>query len=143
MKTLMKSSLVALAVITSNFSLANDISSDFLQTEIEIAHKEYLHGSHEVAIFAMESIIRLQISDQSNDLLQKIGPPSLSFSYIRLGFLYEKSGLKKEADKVFSHAISSYKSVYNESEAVTLNILKNYVNELDAIAANKVLKSDS
>jgi len=132
MKLLIKSSLVVLAVITSNISLANSISPDFLIKEVEIAHKKYLHGSPEVAIYAMESIVRLQESDQSSELLRKTGPSSLSFSYIRLGFLYEKSGSMKNAEKAFSKAVATYKSPYNKSETVALKELKAVVEQLDA-----------
>jgi len=135
MKTLIKSSLVALAVITSNISFANSISPEFLINEVETAHKVYLHGSTEVAIYAMESIVRLQESDQSNELLRKTGPSSLSFSYIRLGFLYEKSGLIQKANKAFSKAVATYKSPYNKSESVALNELKSAVQRLDAISS--------
>jgi hypothetical protein len=142
MKTIIKSSLVALAVITSNISLANNVSPDFLNNEIEVAFNEYLHGSTDVAIYAIESIIRLQESDKSKELLQKTGPASLSFSYIRLGFLYERLGLTEKADKAFSKAVATYKSPYNKSESVPLNILKMSVKKLDAKAANKPFKQD-
>jgi hypothetical protein len=132
MKLLIKSSLVALAVITSNISLANSISPDFLIKEVEMAYKEYLHGSPEVATYAMKSIVRLQESDQSRELLRKTGPSSLSFSYIRLGFLYEKSGLMQKAEQAFSKAVASYKSPYNKSETVALKELKAFVKQLDA-----------
>jgi len=135
MKTLIKSSLVALAVVSSNISFANNISPDFLINEIKTAHKVYLHGSTEIAIYAMESIVRLQESDQSNELLRKTGPSGLSFSYIRLGFLYKKSGLMHKADKAFSKAVATYKSPYNKSEAVVLNDLKSAVQKLDAISS--------
>ncbi|MFT6735876.1 MAG: hypothetical protein ACJAS9_004090 [Polaribacter sp.] len=135
MKNIFKSILVALAVITSNISFANDISANFLNNEAEIAHKVYLHESTEVAIYAMESIVRLQESDQSDKLLQKTGPSSLSFSYIRLGFLYEKSGLMQKADIAFSKAVATYKSPYNKNESVALSKLKTAVQELDAISS--------
>ena len=126
-----KSSLVALAVITSNFSLANNISHDFLIKEVDLAYKEYLHGSLDVATYAMESFIRLQESDQSSELLLKTGPSGLSFSYIRLGFLYEKSGLMQEAKNAFSKAVAAYKSPYNKKEAISLDELKYVVKQLD------------
>jgi len=132
MKTLIKSSLVVLAVVTSSISIANTISSDFLINEFETAHKEYLHGSPEVAIYAMESIVRLQESDQSRELLLKTGPSSLSFSYIRLGFLYEKSGSMQKAEKAFSKAVATYISPYNKSETIALKKLKTVVKLLDA-----------
>jgi hypothetical protein len=93
MKNLIKSSLVMLVVITSHSGAANSIPPNFLINKVETAHKEYLHGSSDVAIYALESVVRLQELDRSSELLQEIGPSSLSFSYIRLGFLYEKSGL--------------------------------------------------
>ncbi|MBA6304674.1 hypothetical protein [Colwellia sp. MB02u-14] len=132
MRTLIKSSLVAFAVITSNISLANSVSPDFLINEIDTVYKQYLHGSPEVATYALESFVRLLESDQSTELLQKTGPSNLSFSYIRLGFLYEKSGLKQKAAKVFSKGVASYKSPYNKGVAVTLSELKSVVNQLDA-----------
>lgn len=132
MKLLIKSSLIALTVITSNISLANSISPDFIIKEVENAYKEYLHGSPEVATYAMEYIVRLQESDQSSELLRKTGPSSLSFSYIRLGFLYEKSGLMQKAEQAFSKGVARYKSPYNKSETVALKELIAFVKQMDA-----------
>jgi len=132
MNKFFKSSLVVIAVITSNISVANNISPDFLNNEIEIAHNKYLSSSTEVAIYALESIVRLLESDQSEDLLYKTGPANLSFSYIRLGFLYEKSGLKEKADIAFSKAVPSYKVAFQEEKQVTLKKLKHVVRMLDA-----------
>jgi hypothetical protein len=132
MNTLVKSSFFTLAVITSNISVANNISTDFINNEVKITHNEYLHGSPEVAIYAMESLVRLLQTVQSNSLLLKINPSSLSLSYIRLGFLYEKSGLKQKADIAFSKAVASYKSSDNESENIPLKDLKSFVRYLDA-----------
>jgi len=144
MKILIKSSLVALAVITSNLSIANTITPDFLINEIKTTHKVYFNASTEVAIYAMESFVRLLESDQSFELLQKTGPHNLSLSYVRLGFLYEKSGLKEKADKSFSKAVARNKILSNQSEPITLNKLKEFVNQLDAhAAAKKLFKSDS
>lgn len=133
MITLVKSSLFILAVITSSISVANNISSDFLINEIKVTHKAYLQGSPEVATYAMESLIRLLESDQSDGLLLKTSPSSISFSYIRLGFLYENSGLNKKADIAFSKAVASYKSPYNKSEVIPLKELKSAVKHLDAL----------
>jgi hypothetical protein len=81
----------------------------------------------------MESLIRLLESDQSDGLLLKTSPSSISFSYIRLGFLYEKSGLNKKANIAFSKAVASYKSPYNKSEVIPLKELKSAVKHLDAL----------
>jgi hypothetical protein len=132
MNQIVKSSLVAFAVITSNISVANIITPDFLINEIKITHEKYLSASPDVATYAMESIVRLLESDQSKALLQKTGPANLSFAYIRLGFLYEKSGLIEKANMAFSKAVPSYKLAFKEKENVTLEKLKVVVNMLDA-----------
>lgn len=80
----------------------------------------------------MESLVRLLQTVQSNGLLLKINPSSLSLLYIRLGFLYEKSGLNQKADIAFSKAVASYKSSDNKSENIPLKDLKSFVRYLDA-----------
>lgn len=138
MKMIIKLTLVAITVISSGFSLANNISADFLLNELDISYKKYVNSSPEMAIYAMESVIRLQASDRSGELLHKTGPNSLALSYLRLGLLYEKSGLNKEADNVFDKAMTSYQSQFTTTEKVSLIDLKKFVIGLDAtIAANK------
>ena len=138
MNMFIKSTLIVLTAMTSNFSLANNISSDFLLNEIDISYKKYVNSSPEVGIYAMESVIRLQESDRSSELLHKTGPTSLALSYLRLGLLYEKLNFTKKADNVFYKAVTSYKSQVTDSENVSLIELKKFVVGLDAsIAANK------
>jgi len=138
MKMIIKFTLVAITVISSGFSLANNISADFLLNELDISYKKYVNSSPEMAIYAMESVIRLQESDRSSELLHKTGPNSLALSYLRLGLLYEKSGLNIEADNVFDKAMTSYQSQFTNTEKVSLIDLKKFVIGLDAtIAANK------
>ena len=138
MKMIIKFTLVAITVIYSGFSLANNISADFLLNELDISYKKYVNSSPEMAIYAMESVIRLQESDRSSELLHKTGPNSLALSYLRLGLLYEKSGLNREADNVFDKAMTSYQSQFTTTEKVSLIDLKKFVIGLDAtIAANK------
>lgn len=138
MKMIIKFTLVAITVISSGFSLANNISADFLLNELDISYKKYVNSSPEMAIYAMESVIRLQESDRSSELLHKTGPNSLALSYLRLGLLYEKSGLNRAADNVFDKAMTSYQSQFTNTEKVSLIDLKKFVIGLDAtIAANK------
>ncbi len=138
MKMIIKFTLVAITVIYSGFSLANNISADFLLNELDISYKKYVNSSPEMAIYAMESVIRLQESDRSSELLHKTGPNSLALSYLRLGLLYEKSGLNRAADNVFDKAMTSYQSQFTNTEKVSLIDLKKFVIGLDAtIAANK------
>ncbi len=144
MNIFIKTTLIALTAITSNLSLANNISSDFLLNEIEISYKIYAYSSPEIGVYALESLIRLQESDRSSELLHKTGPTSLALSYLRLGLLYEKLDLNKEADKVFSKALTSYKSQVTYSENVSLIELKKFVIGLDEnIAANKKINKDT
>ncbi|TWX64088.1 hypothetical protein ESZ36_20660 [Colwellia demingiae] len=144
MNMIIKSTLIVVTAITSNFSLANNISPDFLLNEIDISYKKYVYSSLEVGIYAMESVIRLQESDRSSELLHKTGPASLALSYLRLGLLYEKLGLNKDADKVFYKAVTSYKSQVTDSENVSLIELKKFVVGIDAsIAANKNSNKDT
>jgi hypothetical protein len=144
MNMFIKTTLIALTAITSNFGLANNISPDFLLNEIDISYKKYAYSSPEIGIYALESLIRLQESDRSSELLQKTGPRSLALSYLRLGLLYEKLDLNKEADKVFYKALTSYKSQITDSKNVSLIELKKFVIDLDAnIAANKKINKDT
>lgn len=138
MNMIIKSTLIVLTAMTSTFSLANNISPDFLLNEIGISYKKYVNSSPEVGIYAMESVIRLQESDRSSELLHKTGPTSLALSYLRLGLLYEKLDLHKKADNVFYKAVTSYKSQVTDIENVSLIELKKFVVGLDdSIAANK------
>lgn len=104
MKNIIKASIVTLSVMASSYSLANEISVDFLKNEIQVAHKQYLTGSPESGLYALEALSRLLVTEQS-----KVGPNDLSFTYLRIGLLHEKSGNEPKASLYFSKAVDSYK----------------------------------
>ena len=126
MKNIIKYSLVTLFALISNMVLANEVSPDFLKKEIEIAHTQYITGSGESGLYALETLARLLESDNSNSLQSEIGPNNLSFTYLRIALLHEKSGNKSKANSYFTKALSSYKG-----EKIEVSQLKNVVEELD------------
>jgi len=117
-------------MVGSCFSYANQISADFLMNEIEIAHSEYLNGSIDSGLYALESLSRLLESDNSARLSSGAGPNNLAFTYLRIGLLHEKSGNKREADAYFNKALSSY-----QGEKTDITQLKETVVELDKVAS--------
>ena len=117
-------------MVGSCFSYANQISADFLINEINIAHSEYLNGSIDSGLYALESLARLLGSDKSATLLSETGSNNLAFTYLRIGLLHEKSGNKQKADTYFNKALSSY-----QGEKTDITQLKEAVVELDKTAS--------
>jgi hypothetical protein len=133
MKNIIKMSLVTLSVIASNCSIANEITGDFIKSEIEIAHKQYFTGTPESSLYALEALSRLLESDQSEILKSEIGPNNLSFTYIRIGLLHEKLGSKSKANLYFTKAVNSYKG-----DNVQILQLKETVAHLDGKHSIKI-----
>ncbi len=126
MKTLIKIALLPISMVASFYSDANQISSDFLTDELNTAHSQYLHGSIDSGLYALESLARLLESDKSATLLSKTGPNNLAFTYLRIGMIHEKSGNKTEADTYFKKALNSY-----QGEKINIVQLKEAVALLD------------
>ena len=130
MKHFIKRALLPISLIGSCFSYANQISVDFLINELKIAHSEYLNGSIDSGLYALESLARLLESDKSATLMSETGPNNLAFTYLRIGLLHEKSGNKREADTYFNRALISY-----QGEKTDITQLKEAVVELDKTAS--------
>ena len=116
-------SLFTLGSLVSTVSFANEISSDFLKKEIELAHTQYLKGSPESGLYALQALARILESDSSSS---KLGPNNLSFTYLRIGLLYEQAGSQSKAKAYFDKALSSYKG-----ENIEITHLKETVSKLD------------
>ena len=54
MKNVIKISLFTMSMMVSSMSVANQISPDFLREEIEFAHSQYLTGTPESGIYALQ-----------------------------------------------------------------------------------------
>jgi len=126
MKTI-KISLFAFGVLVSNQSLSNNLSLDFVKHEIKLAHNQYLKGSADSGLYALEALSRIL---ESTDTSEALGPNSLSFTYLRVGLLHEKLGDEANASKAFNKALKHYKG-----SKASIAQLKEYVIRLDKIAA--------
>jgi len=122
-----KIGLFALSVLASNQTLANNLSLDFVKHEIELAHTQYLNGSTESGLYALEALSRILELTDTNEVL---GPNSLCFTYLRVGLLYEKLGDEANANKAFVKALNNYKG-----SKVSIAQLKEYVFHLDKVAS--------
>jgi hypothetical protein len=109
MKNVIKISLFAMSMLVSSISVANQISPDFLKEEIKFAHSQYLKGSPESGLYALQALARVLESDQSSSLKSKVGPNNLSFTYLRIGLIYKKLGSESEASEYFNKATITYK----------------------------------
>jgi hypothetical protein len=115
-----------MSALISSTVLANAVSADFLKNEIEAAHTQYTSGSNESGLYALETLARLLESDKSSSLQLEVGINNLSFTYIRIGLLYEGSGNESKANSYFTRAVSIYKG-----EKIEVAQLKNTVKHLD------------
>lgn len=113
----------------SHFCMADNVSTDFLNQEIENSYEEYMNGSFETAIYSMKALIRLLEIDSPLASYDKVGP-ILSFTYIRLGFLYEHLSLEQDAHMAFSKGLEVYVNPYND---FPLDELKELVKGVDRI----------
>ncbi|WP_337879671.1 hypothetical protein [Rheinheimera sp.] len=130
MKNLIKSGLFAIGVFGFNMSVANEISADFLKTELERAHAAYLTGSVDTGLYALEALARLLESDQSAALQTEVGSNNLAFTYVRIGLLYEKTGNTSQAQAYFNKALGSY-----QGHKIEMASLKDSVLKLDNISS--------
>ncbi len=120
---MIKLSLFTLGSLVSTVSFANEISSDFLKKEIELALTQYLKGSPESGLYALQALARILESDRSSS---KLGPNNLSFTYLRIGLLHEQTGSQSKAKAYFNKALSSYKG-----KNIEIAHLKEAVSKLD------------
>ncbi|WP_394220398.1 hypothetical protein [Alteromonas gracilis] len=105
MNKTIKFSLFALGAFASTVSSANQITSDFLKKEIELAHSQYLQGSPESGLYALQALSRvLELNNGSAEL----GPNNLSFTYLRIGLLHEKAGNQDKAEENYIKAVRHY-----------------------------------
>lgn len=128
MKHFIKIALLPISLVGSCISYANQISVDFLINELKIAHSEYLNGSIDSGLYALESLARLLESDKSATLMAETGPNNLAFTYIRIGLLHERAGNKRDADTYFNKALSLY-----QGERTDITQLKEAVVKLDLV----------
>ena len=128
MKSSIKLSILALASLTTAVSVANQMSSEFVQKEIELAHHQYLTGSAEGGLYALEALARVLESDDSQ---AELGPNNLSFTYLRIGLLHEQAGNTPTASEYFAKAQQHY-----QGDEVELAQLKSYVAKLDEMVVN-------
>ncbi len=126
MKQLLKMTVLAVAAFASGICQANQISADFVKNEIQIAHTQYLKGSLDSGLYALEALARILESDSSATLQSSIGPHQLAFTYLRIGLLHEKSGNQQQAETFFNKALSAY-----QDKTVTITQLKAAVNQMD------------
>ena len=120
---------IAIAVVISISSCtvwSNQLATSFVKQEINHAHQEYLTGSTDSALYALKSLARILEFGIEQGLLAELGPNNLSFTYLRLGLLYEAQGAKDKADVYFNKALTSY-----SDKCTSVNKLKGLVKELD------------
>jgi tetratricopeptide (TPR) repeat protein len=108
MKNTFKATLIAVLALTSSVSIASQISPDFLKTEIDIAHSQYLSGSTESGLYALEALSRLLEATKSGAQDVELGPNNLAYTYVRLGLLHEKAGNQTKATMYFNKATEAY-----------------------------------
>ena len=120
---MIKLGLFTLGSVVSSVSIANEISSDYLKKEIELAHTQYIQGSIESGLYALQALARILESDSTSS---KLGPNNLSFTYLRIGLLHEKAGSDSKAKPYFNKAKSSY-----SGKKIEIPQLKELVSKLD------------
>tara|TARA_R110002167_G_scaffold11831_6_gene51137 strand:+ start:632 stop:1015 length:384 start_codon:yes stop_codon:yes gene_type:complete len=123
MNKMIKLGLITLGSIVSTVSIANAVSSDFLKKEIELAHNQYLKGSPESGLYALQALAKILESDSSSS---KLGPNNLLFTYLRIGLLHEQAGSDPKAEAYFNKAQSSY-----IGKKIEIAQLKELVSKLD------------
>lgn len=126
MKSLVLLGLLSLGTLASNLSVANEISPNFLKKEIASAQTQYLSGSSDSGLYALQALARLLESDKSTSLHCELGPNNLSFTYLRIGLLHERAGNNPKAKANFEKALNTYKG-----EHIQLAQLKDNVLQLD------------
>ncbi|NIZ07133.1 hypothetical protein [Pseudoalteromonas sp. HF66] len=121
-KVLTLAALVSLAVPTN----ANEMTAEFLKNELEIAHSQYIKGSSDSALYALNALARILELDSAKTLQTELGPNNLAFTYLRIGLIYEQAGEQQLAHSYFAKAMNAH-----QGEKSQLAELKAYVTKLD------------
>jgi len=114
--------LVSLAIPT----YANEITSEFLKKELELAHSQYIKGSSDSALYALNALARILELDSAKALQTELGPNNLAFTYLRIGLIHEHAGDQQQANSYFAKAINA-----QQGEKLQLAELKDYITKLD------------
>ncbi|MCG9707842.1 MULTISPECIES: hypothetical protein [unclassified Pseudoalteromonas] len=121
-KVLTLAALVSLAVPTN----ANEMTAEFLKNELEIAHSQYIKGSSDSALYALNALARILELDSAKTLQTELGPNNLAFTYLRIGLIHEQAGEQQQANSYFAKAMNVH-----QGEKSQLAELKAYVTKLD------------
>lgn len=121
-KVLTLAALVSLAVPTN----ANEMTAEFLKNELEIAHSQYIKGSSDSALYALNALARILELDSDKTLQTELGPNNLAFTYLRIGLIHEQAGEQQLANIYFAKAMNAH-----QGEKSQLAELKAYVTKLD------------
>ncbi|MEQ5873183.1 hypothetical protein J3455_01225 [Pseudoalteromonas sp. NFXS39] len=121
-KVLTLAALVSLAVPTN----ANEMTAEFLKNELEIAHSQYIKGSSDSALYALNALARILELDSAKKLQTELGPNNLAFTYLRIGLIHEQAGEQQQANSYFAKAMNVH-----QGEKSQLAELKAYVTKLD------------
>ena len=128
-KVLTLAALVSLAVPTN----ANEITAEFLKKELELAHSQYIKGSSDSALYALNALARILELDSAKTLQTEIGPNNLAFTYLRIGLIHEHAGDQQQANSYFAKAMNAH-----QGEKLKLAELKAYITKLDKSAAHLI-----
>ena len=123
-KVLTLAALVSLAVPTN----ANEMTAEFLKNELEIAHSQYIKGSSDSALYALNTLARILELDSAKTLQTELGPNNLAFTYLRIGLIHEQAGEQQQANSYFAKAMNVH-----QGEKSQLAELKAYVTKLDKL----------
>lgn len=123
-KVLTLAALVSLAVPTN----ANEMTAEFLKNELEIAHSQYIKGSSDSALYALNALARILELDSAKKLQTELGPNNLAFTYLRIGLIHEQAGEQQQANSYFAKAMNVH-----QGEKSQLAELKAYVTKLDKL----------
>ena len=123
-KVLTLAALVSLAVPTN----ANEMTAEFLKNELEIAHSQYIKGSSDSALYALNALARILELDSAKTLQTELGPNNLAFTYLRIGLIHEQAGEQQQANSYFAKAMNVH-----QGEKSQLAELKAYVTKLDKL----------
>ena len=121
-KVLTLAALFSLAVPTN----ANEMTAEFLKNELEIAHSQYIKGSSDSALYALNALARILELDSAKTLQTELGPNNLAFTYLRIGLIHEQAGEQQQANSYFAKAMNVH-----QGEKSQLAELKAYVTKLD------------
>ena len=123
-KVLTLAALVSLAVPTN----ANEMTAEFLKNELEIAHSQYIKGSSDSALYALNTLARILELDSAKTLQTELGPNNLAFTYLRIGLIHEQAGEQQQANSYFAKAMNVH-----QGEKSQLAELKAHVTKLDKL----------